>query len=84
MRREPGHQDIDLILVAGGAEAGFADQEFARLAAYEIEHLGGDETVEHDHVGRLQRANRTHCKQVRIGWRVDDGDRSILDGGPLP
>ena len=84
MRREPGHQGIDLILVAGGAEAGFADQEFARLAACEIEHLGGDETVEHDHVGRLQRANRTHCKQVRIGWRVDDGDRSILDGGPLP
>lgn len=83
MRSEPGHQGIDLIPVAGGAETGFVNQEFARLAACEIEHLAADETVEHDHIGRLQRANRTHCKQVRIGWRVDDGDRSILDGGPL-
>jgi hypothetical protein len=83
MRREPGHQGIDLFPVPGGAEPGFADQEFARLAACEIEHLGGDETVEHNHVGRLQRANRTHRKQVRIGWRVDDDDRSILDAGSL-
>ena len=83
MRREPNHQGIDLIPVAGGAEPGLVDQEFARLAACEIEHLAADETVEHDHIGRLQRADRTHCKQVRIGWRVDDGDRSILDGGPL-
>ena len=45
MRREPGHQGIDLFPVPGGAEPGFADQEFARLAACEIEHLGGDETV---------------------------------------
>ena len=63
MRREPGHQGIDLFPVPGGAEPGFADQEFARLAACEIEHLGGDETVEHNHVGRLQRANRTHVSK---------------------
>ena len=38
MRREPGHEGIDLILVAGGAEPGFADQELAMVIVLLLGH----------------------------------------------
>ena len=60
LRGEPGHPASDFILIAGGAETRFVGQQFARLAACEVEDLAGDQTVEQDHVGSLQRADRTH------------------------
>jgi len=84
LRGKRGHQGVGLILVPGSAEVGLTHHEFARLAAREVEDLAGDEAVEHNHIGGLQRADRAHREQVWIGRDVDDGDRSILEGTPLP
>ena len=74
LRGEPGHPAVDFILTAGGAETRRVDQQLARLAAPKVEDLAGDQTVEHDHVGGLQRADRTHRQQVWIGRGVDKSD----------
>ena len=73
-RGEPDSPAIDLILTAGGAETRCVDQQLTRLAACEVEDLAGDQTIEHDHVGGLQRADRTHRQQVWIGGDVDKSD----------
>ena len=84
LRGERGGHGIDLILVPGSAEAGLTRHEFARLAASEVEDVAGDEAVEHNHIGGLQRTDRTHREQVWIGGGVDDGDRSFINRSRLP
>jgi hypothetical protein len=52
------HQGIDLLLLAGGAVAGLADQHLFRLAAGEIEDVRRHQIVEQDHVGGMQGPHR--------------------------
>ena len=73
------HQRVDVVLLAGGAVAGLADQHLLGLAAREFEHVTDDQIVEQDHVGRLQRAHRAQRQQLRIARPgADQGHRAGL------
>ena len=77
---ERDHQRVDVVLPARDFVPGLADQHFLGFAAREIENVGGDQIVEQDHVGRLQRAHGAQRQQFRIaraGADEDDGARFL-------
>ena len=76
---ERDHQGVDLVLPAGRAVAGLADQHPC-LAPREIEHIGRHQIVEQDDVGGLQRAHGAQRQQLGIaGAGADQRDRAVLD-----
>ena len=75
------HQGVDVVLPAGGAMAGLADQQAPGLAPGEVEDLGRHEVVEQDHVGRAQRPHRLEGEQLRVaGAGADQASRGPCDG----
>lgn len=54
------HHSVDVLLTAALASAAFSHQHAPRLPPSKLQHLGGNEVVEEDDVGRLQGA---HCLQ---------------------
>ena len=78
---ERHHQRVDVVLLAGRAVAGLADQHLLRLAARKVEHVARDQIVKQDHVGGLQRAHRAQREQFRIARAgADQGDRAGFRG----
>ena len=78
------HQRIDLLLLAGGREAGLADHHLLGLAAGEIEDAGRDQIVDQDHVGGLQRAHGAQREQFGIaGAGADQRDGAVIQGRAL-
>jgi len=52
------HQRVDIVLLAGGPLAALAHHHPLRFAPRQLQHIVGNQIVEQDHIGGLQRA---HC-----------------------
>ena len=79
--REAQHHGIDIFLLAAVARGALAHQHPPGLAAGHFEHLGRDQVIEQDHIGRLQRAHGLDGEEIGIaGSGPDQGDSARRAG----
>jgi hypothetical protein len=75
---EADHHGVDRMLRAARPAGAPADRDAPCLATGEFEDIAGDEVVEQDDVGILQRAHRLQRQQFRFTWaRTDEGHMAM-------